>query len=68
MIKSDYKARRNKAYQLHYKLRKKGNTVKTKQRMVVTRSINELTKTELKHINILATEHGYGVCQDLFNN
>lgn len=57
---------RNKTrYSLHYKLRKKGHTIMTKDQVVI-RHNHELSKAEKRWIDKLHTI-GYGITTSLFD-
>ncbi len=55
---------RNRRYALHYKLRKKGNKVNTRQKMVTKRAI-VVSTIEQKYLSELINV-GYCICDDLF--
>ncbi len=57
---------RRRKYKLHYNLRKKGNIVITKERMVVKR-LKETTEIENRWLNELI-DFGYGITESLFAN
>ena len=51
-------------YRLHYNLKKKGNKVNTKLRMITKRNI-DVSPIEKKWLNMLIS-YGYCVCNDMF--
>jgi hypothetical protein len=57
---------RQRAYQLHYRLRKRGHKVLAKQRTIIKKSI-DVSKIENKWLNEL-TAMCYAVCNPMFNN
>ncbi len=60
------KQQQRRKYKLHYNLRKKGNTVITKERMVIKQK-KEVTEIESKRLNELIA-FGYGITESLFTN
>ena len=55
---------KNRAYKLHYNLRKRGNTVITRERLVTKRA-KEVSPIEQRWFSEL-TAAGYGICDNLF--
>lgn len=56
---------KRRRYRVHYNLRKKQNTVITKERMVIKRD-RQLSAAECKWLNELI-DFGYCVCDNLFS-
>ena len=59
-------SKKNRLYKLHYKLRKRGNKIITRERFITKRA-TEVSAQEQKWLTELIG-YGYGVCDDMFSN
>jgi hypothetical protein len=56
---------KRRLYRLHYNLRRRGNSVKTRER-TVTKRAKEVTDTEWRWLHELSAA-GYGIMDGIFN-